>query len=78
MAGPKSVLNMDLFRSNLTEEEERFRANETILLKEQTLILGLVGGGEGVVKTVVTKVSSMVASQVWQLSATYLTWPVSG
>ena len=78
MAGPKSVLNMDLFRSNLTEEEERFRANETILLKEQTLILGLVGGGGGGVKTVETQVSSMVASQVWQLSATYLTWPVSG
>jgi len=33
-------------------------------MKERTLVLGLV--------------CSMVASQVWQLTATYLTWPVSG
>ena len=43
MAGPKSILNMELFKSNLTEEAALFRANETILLKERTLVLGLVG-----------------------------------
>ena len=34
------------------------------LMNEKTLMLGLV--------------TSMIASQIWQLIATYLAWPVSG
>ena len=39
-------------------------SGEESLVREKTLMLGLV--------------TSMVASQIWQLIATYLAWPVSG
>merc|ERR1719187_1819985 len=39
-------------------------AGSDALVREKTLMLGLV--------------TSMVASQIWQLMATYLAWPVSG
>ena len=64
VAGPKSVVKMSLYRSdNETECNNYMNHNET-LVKEKTLMLGMV--------------TSMVASQIWQLMATYLAWPVSG
>ena len=65
IAGANSVVNMPLYHSdNATECGLFMLGSEAPLLRERTLMLGLV--------------TSMVASQVWQLIATYLAWPVSG
>ena len=71
IAGDKSVVNMNLYRSNQSQQIQIWeRSNSTeeaaedLLVREKTLMLGLV--------------VSMVASQTWQLAATYLGWPVSG
>merc|ERR1711915_778240 len=55
---------MALYKSDNTTECIKYMEGEQMLMKERTLVLGLV--------------TSMVASQVWQLMATYLAWPVSG
>ena len=64
IAGANSEVKMELYRSDNNTECERFMAQEEALMREKTLMLGLV--------------TSMVASQIWQLMATYLAWPVSG
>ena len=64
IAGAKSVVKMELYRSDNDTECDHFMAQKETLLREKTLMLGLV--------------TSMVASQIWQLIATYLAWPVSG
>jgi phosphate/sulfate permease len=64
VAGPKSVVNMALYKSDNETECAKYMEHGDTLLKEKTLVLGLV--------------TSMVASQIWQLMATYLAWPVSG
>ena len=64
VAGPKSVVNMALYKSDNETECNKYMEHGETLLKERTLVLGLV--------------TSMVASQIWQLMATYLAWPVSG
>ena len=69
IAGANSVVNMPLYHSHNATECGLFMlgsaaAAEAPLLRERTLMLGLV--------------TSMVASQIWQLIATYLAWPVSG
>ena len=64
VAGQKSVVKMALYKSDNTTECIKYMEGEQMLMKERTLVLGLV--------------TSMVASQVWQLMATYLAWPVSG
>ena len=64
IAGAKSVVKMSLYRSDNETECEKFMSQQEPLVREKTLMLGLV--------------TSMVASQVWQLMATYLAWPVSG
>jgi len=64
VAGNKSVVNMELYKSDNETECDNFMAHNETLFKEKTLVLGLV--------------TSMVASQIWQLMATYLAWPVSG
>ena len=65
IAGANSVVNMPLYHSdNATECGLFMLGSEAPLLRERTLMLGLV--------------TSMVASQIWQLIATYLAWPVSG
>ena len=66
IAGDKSVVNMNHYESNGTEQVELWKGNSTedLLVPEKTLMLGLV--------------VSMVACQTWQLIATYLAWPVSG
>ena len=64
IAGAKSVVKMELYRSDNETECSHFMAREEILVREKSLMLGLV--------------TSMVASQIWQLIATYLAWPVSG
>ena len=64
IAGAKSVVKMELYRSDNETECDHFMAGEESLMRERALMLGLV--------------TSMVASQIWQLIATYLAWPVSG
>ena len=71
IAGDKSVVNMNLYRSNQSQQIQIWESSnsteeaaEDLLVREKTLMLGLV--------------VSMVASQTWQLAATYLGWPVSG
>ena len=69
IAGEKSVVNMELYHSNETHQLALWQSNSTddeevLLVREKTLVLGMV--------------VSMVASQTWQLIATYLAWPVSG
>ena len=69
IAGANSVVNMPLYHSDNATECGLFMLGtaagaEAPLLRERTLMLGLV--------------TSMVASQIWQLIATYLAWPVSG
>ena len=71
IAGANSVVNMPLYHSHNATECGLFMLGsaaaagaEAPLLRERTLMLGLV--------------TSMVASQIWQLIATYLAWPVSG
>ena len=65
IAGANSVVNMPLYHSdNATECGLFMLGSEAPLLRERTLMLGLV--------------TSMVASRIWQLIATYLAWPVSG
>ena len=68
IAGDKSVVNMNYYESNGTQQVEIWKGNSTeeeiLLEREKTLMLGLV--------------VSMVACQTWQLIATYLAWPVSG
>ena len=53
IAGEKSVVNMELYHSNEDQQLQLWNANSTdeILLKEKTLMLGLV--------------VSMAASQCW-------------
>ena len=57
---------MELYKSDNDTECDLFMTNsiDEMLLRERTLMLGLL--------------TSMVASQIWQLIATYLAWPVSG
>jgi len=64
IAGDSSVVDISLYRSNQTVEWDNFQNGEPYLEGESCLMLGML--------------SSMVASQVWQLAATYLSWPVSG
>jgi len=64
VAGSSSVVNMQLYRSNNETEWDNFKTGRDYLEGEKELMLGML--------------SSMVASQVWQLAATYLCWPVSG
>ena len=64
VAGSKSVVKMSLYKSDNETECASFMEHKETLMKEKTLMLGLV--------------SSMIASQIWQLIATYLAWPVSG
>ena len=64
VAGSKSVVNMALYKSDNETECANFMDHKETLLNERTLMLGLV--------------TSMIASQIWQLIATYLAWPVSG
>ena len=64
IAGAKSVVKMELYRSDNETECDHFMSGEESLMRERALMLGLV--------------TSMVASQIWQLIATYLAWPVSG
>ena len=55
---------MTLYKSDNETECANFMDHKETLLNERTLMLGLV--------------TSMIASQIWQLIATYLAWPVSG
>ena len=67
VAGKTSVINMDLYQSNITEALPDWYVTQnetTYLLPEKELILGYV--------------VAMISSQAWQLIATYLGWPVSG
>ena len=66
IAGSKSVIKMELYKSDNDTECDLFmtNSNDQMLMRERTLMLGLL--------------TSMVASQIWQLIATYLAWPVSG
>ena len=66
IAGSRSVIKMELYKSDNDTECDLFMTNsiDEMLLRERTLMLGLL--------------TSMVASQIWQLIATYLAWPVSG
>ena len=64
IAGEKSVVMMKLYQSSNATECGHFIQDSPTLIRERTLMLGLV--------------TSMVASQIWQLIATYLAWPVSG
>merc|ERR1711936_1393879 len=64
VAGSSSVVNMELYQSDNETEWNNFKAGRTYLEGEKELMLGML--------------SSMLASQVWQLAATYLSWPVSG
>merc|ERR1712110_296093 len=66
IAGSKSVAKVSEYRSdNMTEWGNFMKGNETMYLEgERALMLGML--------------SSMLASQIWQLAATYLSWPVSG
>jgi len=64
VAGSKSVVKMALYKSDNETECANFMEHRDTLMKEKTLLLGLV--------------CSMIASQIWQLIATYLAWPVSG
>ena len=53
---------MALYKSDNDTECDNFINHTEVLLREKTLMLGLC--------------TSMVASQIWQLIATYLAWPV--
>ena len=64
VAGSSSVVNMELYHSNNDTEWTNFRTGRSYLKGEKELMVGML--------------SSMLASQVWQLTATYLSWPVSG
>ena len=64
IAGSKSVVKVSEYRSDNMTEWGNFMKNETYLEGERALMLGML--------------SSMLASQIWQLAATYLGWPVSG
>ena len=65
VSGKTSIINMDLYRSNETAEIINWaNGTDDYLMPERQLMLGCV--------------VSMVASQTWQLIATYLGWPVSG
>ena len=64
IAGSKSVVKVSEYRSD-NETEWAYFTNGTMFLEgERSLMLGML--------------SSMLASQIWQLAATYLGWPVSG
>merc|ERR1711913_118942 len=58
VAGSSSVVNMELYHSDNETEWNNFKAGRAYLEGEKELMLGML--------------SSMVASQVWQLAATYL------
>jgi len=64
VAGKSSVINMEMYQSNQSIMMQQFKNHSDILEKEKTIMLGMV--------------TSMVASQIWQLTATYFAWPVSG
>ena len=65
VSGKTSIINMDLYRSNETAEIINWaNGTDEYLMPERQLMLGCV--------------ISMIASQTWQLIATYLGWPVSG
>ena len=64
VAGSKSVVNISLYTSDNVTEWDNFQQGKEYLLGERYLMLGML--------------SSMVASQIFQLAATYVGWPVSG
>jgi len=64
IAGSKSVVKVSEYRSSNETEWANFMNGTTFLEGERALMLGML--------------SSMLASQIWQLAATYLSWPVSG
>ena len=64
VAGDKSVVKMELYKSENITECTNFMEHKETLLNERVLMLGLV--------------TSMIASQLWQMIATYLACPVSG
>ena len=64
IAGESSVINIKMYQSNETIMIQQFINNNDTLEKEKEFILGLV--------------TSMISSQLWQMIATYFSWPVSG
>jgi len=64
IAGSKSVVKVSEYRSSNETEWANFMNGTMFLEGERALMLGML--------------SSMLASQIWQLAATYLSWPVSG
>ena len=64
IAGSKSVVKVSEYRSSNETEWANFMNGTMFLEGERALMLGML--------------SSMFASQIWQLAATYLSWPVSG
>lgn len=66
ISGNTSIVRMSMYKSDNATEVDIFEAEkfDELYMKERTLMLGLV--------------TSMVASQIWQLAATGLGWPVSG
>jgi len=65
IAGSGSVVRMEEYTGNVTEEWDKFvRDDPNFMSGDRKLMVGFI--------------SSMVASEVWQLIATYFSWPVSG
>jgi len=66
VSGDTSIVRMSMYRSDNATEVQLFEEEkfDKLYIKERALMLGLV--------------TSMVASQMWQLAATWLGWPVSG
>lgn len=64
IAGSKSVVKVSEYRGDNETEWGKFMNGTMYLEGERALMLGML--------------SSMLASQIWQLAATYLSWPVSG
>ena len=64
IAGSKSVVKVSEYRSSNETEWNNFVNGTMYLAGERALMLGML--------------SSMMASQIWQLAATWLSWPVSG
>jgi len=65
IAGKGSVVNMNVYEVNETAEWIKYQSGDPyFLMSNRQLMVGFF--------------SSMVASQAWQLVATYFSWPVSG
>jgi len=65
IAGKGSVVNMNVYEVNETAEWINYQSGDPyFLMSNRQLMVGFF--------------SSMVASQAWQLVATYFSWPVSG